>query len=116
MTTIINNLSKMNPEFKQPWIDALRSGKYEQGRNALCKDNKFCCLGVLCEINIEKLNIKVEVDQHLEKSYDMDRTALPRKVSDEINIDNTAVLALIDMNDIKNKSFEEIADWIEENL
>lgn len=31
------------------WIAALRSGKYEQGQNALCADGRFCCLGVLAE-------------------------------------------------------------------
>jgi hypothetical protein len=41
----------MTPELKQKWIDALRSGKYQQGRSALrTKDDRFCCLGVLCDI------------------------------------------------------------------
>ena len=28
------------------WLAALESGKYEQGRNNLCIDGKYCCLGV----------------------------------------------------------------------
>ena len=41
----------MNPEVKQLWLDALRSGKYEQGKLMLRPtDNSYCCLGVLCEI------------------------------------------------------------------
>lgn len=32
------------------WVKALRSGDYEQGQDYLCRDGKFCCLGVLCEI------------------------------------------------------------------
>ena len=32
------------------WMDALRSGKYEQGKGALRRDGKFCCLGVLCDV------------------------------------------------------------------
>jgi len=44
----------MNTEVKQLWIDALLSGEYPQGRNALRntyegRDN-FCCLGVLCDL------------------------------------------------------------------
>lgn len=31
------------------WTAALRSGKYEQGQNALCANGFFCCLGVLAE-------------------------------------------------------------------
>lgn len=41
----------MDPQLKERWIEALESGKYEQGRNVLRdKDNKFCCLGVLCDV------------------------------------------------------------------
>jgi hypothetical protein len=41
----------VNPEIKQRWLDALRSGKYNQGTGFLRrKDNEFCCLGVLCDV------------------------------------------------------------------
>jgi len=44
----------MNPAVKILWLQALRSGKYQQTRNWLkrTKDGKaeHCCLGVLCEI------------------------------------------------------------------
>lgn len=32
------------------WIAALRSGKYKQGAHALRKGDKYCCLGVLCDL------------------------------------------------------------------
>lgn len=36
-------------------IDALRSGKYLQGFGALRSEDKYCCLGVACDIsNIDK--------------------------------------------------------------
>ena len=41
---------KMNPEVKQKWIDALRSGKYEQGSEKLRSVTGYCCLGVLCDL------------------------------------------------------------------
>lgn len=45
----------MNPEIKQQWISALRSGAFEQGRLNLKYDDgqgiKYCCLGVLCELS-----------------------------------------------------------------
>lgn len=44
----------MNPELKQKWLEALRSGKYMQGIGALCVNDygkqKYCCLGVLAEV------------------------------------------------------------------
>lgn len=40
----------MKPEIKEMWVKALRSGEYEQGTHQLVGDNKYCCLGVLCDI------------------------------------------------------------------
>jgi hypothetical protein len=46
----------MRKKVKQLWVNALRSGKYEQGRKVLCSlDNKYCCLGVLTEVYIEQM-------------------------------------------------------------
>lgn len=41
----------MNKQVKKKWVAALRSGKYEQGRSALRCGDKFCCLGVLCDLH-----------------------------------------------------------------
>jgi hypothetical protein len=43
----------MYEEIAKKWITALRSDKYEQGKDRLCRDGKFCCLGVLCELAVE---------------------------------------------------------------
>lgn len=40
---------KLNPN-AQKWVDALRSGKYQQGAGCLSAEGKFCCLGVACEV------------------------------------------------------------------
>lgn len=41
----------MDADIRQQWVDALRSGKYEQGRRLLRDANgNYCCLGVLCDI------------------------------------------------------------------
>ena len=32
------------------WLEALRSNNYAQGSFSLRRDNKFCCLGVGCDI------------------------------------------------------------------
>jgi len=42
--------TKMNTEVKQKWIDALRSGKYDQGSEKLRSVQGYCCLGVLCDL------------------------------------------------------------------
>jgi len=44
----------MNAEIKAKWIEALRSGRYAQGCGRLRRhDDKYCCLGVLCELAVE---------------------------------------------------------------
>jgi hypothetical protein len=38
-------------DLRKKWVDALRSGKYKQGKGYLhSKDDTFCCLGVLCDV------------------------------------------------------------------
>lgn len=35
---------------KALWTKALRSGEYTQGKSVLRRDDKFCCLGVACDL------------------------------------------------------------------
>jgi hypothetical protein len=37
-------------DIKEKWLEALRSGKYNKGKESLLNDDKYCCLGVLCEV------------------------------------------------------------------
>ena len=36
---------------RKKWVEALRSGKYEQTKGTLKTEDKFCCLGVACDIS-----------------------------------------------------------------
>lgn len=44
----------MKEEIKTKWLEALRSGKYKQGRTCLRNSDvdthEYCCLGVLCDL------------------------------------------------------------------
>jgi hypothetical protein len=42
-----------NKENVRKWVDALRSGKYGQTQGFLRRDDRFCCLGVACEVAME---------------------------------------------------------------
>lgn len=57
----------MNPQVKQLWVDALRSGDYSQGKGHLNKDGKFCCLGVLCDLAV-KAGVDVVITDEDEES------------------------------------------------
>lgn len=44
----------MNPDAKDKWVKALESGEYAQTHEGGLRDrdDKFCCLGVLCEVAV----------------------------------------------------------------
>lgn len=100
----------MNQEIKQKWVEALRSGKYKQGKRVLRSGDKFCCLGVLCEV--------VGIDYNGNLPY------LPSDVMKLAGLDckNPIVsysreeITLASLNDDLNFSFHSIAEVIERNL
>jgi hypothetical protein len=111
---------KMNKQIAKLWANALRSGRFKQGRGGLAKmvgDNpSYCCLGVLCELAIEN-GVKVEkrTDDYL-ICYDDDCTLLPQSVASWAEtIPNPILLGkgATRLNDILGFSFAEIADRIE---
>jgi hypothetical protein len=40
----------MDQKFKARWVAALQSGEYQQGQQQLRRGDKFCCLGVACDL------------------------------------------------------------------
>ena len=53
-------MNKMNIEIKQKWVNALRSGEYEQGSEKLYSGRGYCCLGVLCDLYSKENGLKWE--------------------------------------------------------
>jgi hypothetical protein len=108
----------MNPEIKAKWIAALRSGKYKQGQDGLKSGDRFCCLGVLCEV----MGIPEEHDE-----YEGEDAFLPISARDAAGIDSDGTLpvevefkdsdrySLVDLNDA-GADFNFIADVIEKQL
>lgn len=41
----------MDKLIKSQWLQALRSGKYEQCKGSLKDKGAYCCLGVLCDLH-----------------------------------------------------------------
>lgn len=46
----------INPVVKARWVEALRSGNFKKGKGSLKENDRYCCLGVLTEI--QGVNIK----------------------------------------------------------
>jgi hypothetical protein len=110
----------MNPQIKQKWVDALRSGEYQQGQYCLRTDNGFCCLGVLCDLYGKENNVEwdlVNDDGNYEFHYQSER--LPLFVVEWAGVENDnpeiCETSLSELND-KGSTFNEIADLIEEHL
>ena len=116
----------MVPELKQQWIEALRSGKYQQTVECLRDADGYCCLGVLADIQgvewIWEQGKETPSDTFVfyddEDQYDIE---LPDYLL--AKIDAGKVSHLVNMNDgtqfhegIRRHSFEEIANYIEENI
>src|SRR5262245_26699265 len=107
----------MNAGLKAKWLAALRSGDYKQGHDWLRFRNRYCCLGVLCEV------AEVPRDRHNNYAFASGKesqTTLRGQLMDEVGKAN--IDSCIEMNDgdkqmgIAPKSFSEIADWIEEHV
>lgn len=109
----------MNPTIKKQWLDALRSGKYMQGKGRLrAKLNgvdRFCCLGVLCDLlepdrwSDNGLVTGTYIHHDLNEGYPGPGVQIRAAVT----ADECQILAA--MND-HGKSFEEIAQTIENTL
>lgn len=102
------------------WVAALRSGKYKQGKGALHRKNgdKFCCLGVLCNLAVKAGVIAApKLISDGQFSYEGRAGTLPTKVTTwaklrSPNGDNRFWNSLDAMND-DGKRFSTIAKFIE---
>ena len=111
----------MKKDIREKWVAALRSGKYEQGQNNLRSvDNKFCCLGVLCDIIDNTKWETFEKANSAKKTYPFTYEGFSGTITNDLKkiagLPNDKIGPLMNMNDEENKSFAEIADWIETNL
>ena len=106
----------MNPEIKQQWTAALRSGEYKQAVAALRNENAFCCLGVLCD-----LHSKATGTAWRDNEYGGREDVLPNLVAewagllDANPIPPGETLSLAELND-RGDTFAQIADLIEGGL
>lgn len=107
----------MNQELKTKWVEALRSGKYPQGKRYLNRDGAYCCLGVLCEVRGEEKRTSSEYGAtSYGESNDPRTSTLSPEMLESAGMDCYSQQTLVNLNDADNKSFSEIADWIEANL
>lgn len=107
----------MKPEVKEEWVKALRSGEYEQGEGFLCKNGRFCCLGVLIDVAVEGDWVLVEDSLGCGDYWALDGNSgtLPVERQQELGLSGICHGQLTAMND-DGISFAEIATWIERHV
>ena len=116
----------MKKEYRDRWVAALRSGDYIQGQGSLKNGDKFCCLGVLCDILAKELDVDWEAPGrgfHREL-FDGYTYLLPDIIKEEVDLEGLdPVITIKDekefisqFNDERGITFAELADAIEEQL
>ena len=102
----------MNQDIKAEWVEALRSGSYQQGEGVLRReDNAYCCLGVLCDV----LGVQWQ-DRGYYWTARGCEVDLPDDIREEARIRRREEWRLQQLNDTERKTFEEIANYIEAEL
>jgi hypothetical protein len=106
------------------WVKALRSRKFKQTHHKLSDGEKYCCLGVLCELAVEDGIIKKRFKDeamYYGKGGNYTADTLPNLVQEWAGLSTTdgdfkisgRNKSLTFLNDHDNKSFSEIAKVIE---
>lgn len=117
----------MKRELLDKWLAALRGGKYEQTSGYLQDTDGFCCLGVLCDV-MDPTAWTIEGYKFTDGSTN--DAVLPSNISKDLGLmgmvdfvdgngeTKASLLSerLMTMNDTEEKTFAEIADYIEQNL
>ena len=103
----------------QKWIEALLSNNYPQGNGCLRNhENKYCCLGVFCDISGRGKWLQnrgnVSFSFSLGEDEDMSRRLfsniqLPTHLREEIGMSDPFMSALMGLNDQDKFTFSEIA-------
>lgn len=119
-------------DLQKEWVAALRSGEYEQGKIHLrSSDGKYCCLGVLCDV-IHKREGTDWVWNDRTQSWECERDScftgtlsigLAEKAGllagdgpiKQLTPENLKYGCLWKMNDNLEWTFDQIADFIEQN-
>lgn len=130
----------MDKRIKALWLDALRSGEYEQTKGVLTRVNRdgeksYCCLGVLCDVAVKDGFLDIETTTkamgHVDYiAYNNFDTILPPSVQEWAGLftetgglpgrivddEDDTYGTLTELNDHAEYDFNQIADVIEQQF
>ena len=117
---------------QRQWVEALRSGNYQQGKIKLRKNDSYCCLGVGCEMFLgdgtakEPYVSRDDAEVYVVYAWEGSTASAPKRLVEILKLktalgetqlhsfDYDEPDSLSSMND-HGKTFAEIADAIEAN-
>lgn len=107
---------RLPKKFADNWLNELRNGGHSQGQDELFNNQsyRYCCLGIaglVCGLDNDQMD---RLDVLYPYLCELDDVTIPLELLGEPR-DNKLVSNLTQMNDEENKSFSEIADWVENN-
>lgn len=119
----------MLTENQKKWVAALRSGEYKQGVGSLKSEGCHCCLGVVCEVyeketgdNLPKNSegeYMIETDLCQELAYSLGCSLELERVQSWLGLKTSCGFiaetreSLVSLNDQEGKTFDQIANFIE---
>ena len=121
-------MKNMKKEVKDKWLEALRSGKYKQGRGFLKQELLteegfcYCVLGVLCEVIKEEVGLTEETRGSVRR-FDGLTASLPKQAQLYTGLysqlpqvrHKQRKVSIASLNDI-GMPFSELADIIEKQF
>jgi hypothetical protein len=123
--------TRIRPEIKAMWLEALRSGRYKQTTQELrttvprSGEYGYCCLGVLCDVR--RKVAREPWERFVNQGTQGDSETLPRDIAEWAGLrgfdqrdprvsNGHRNQSLSKWNDDEGLSFEQIADLIEKEL
>lgn len=100
-------ITKMNPQVKEMWVNALMSEDYEQTQGKLRTSTGFCCLGVLTDLYVKKINAEwflqssdpENVSPEDYYTFEMTDDFLPLSVKQWAGLDSTCPEVMVENDD-----------------
>ena len=101
---------------REKWIKALRSGFYKQTTCYLQVNDSYCCLGVACDVYEKETGNRLipgGIGENLEDHPEVKDWLGLNTNEGHFRLENGGLSCLVDLNDVDQLTFEEIADIIE---
>jgi len=114
-------LTPKQRENMERWCHELDTTDKEQVTGKLCRDGKYCCLGIWCELAASEGRLSRTVLSSGVVIYEEDAAALPKSEADALGVDDCTVCVPVgwykgagcrtaaDLNDSAGLTFKEIA-------